>query len=120
LAVGFVYVIAFRGGRFVMVRHQERAWEMPGGRIEPGETPEQAAVREFSEETGARLTVLGSLDVPGGKVFVGTAGDRVAAFRTGEIAEVRDFRELPGELSFPLVEYQALLAQASSLMETFK
>jgi A/G-specific adenine glycosylase len=26
-------------------------WEFPGGRIEPGETPAQAVVREFSEET---------------------------------------------------------------------
>lgn len=29
-------------------------WEIPAGRIEPGETPEQAAVREALEETGWR------------------------------------------------------------------
>ena len=27
-------------------------WEFPGGKIEPGETPEAAAVRECLEETG--------------------------------------------------------------------
>ncbi len=27
-------------------------WEAPGGRIDPGETPEQAAVRELAEEVG--------------------------------------------------------------------
>jgi 8-oxo-dGTP pyrophosphatase MutT (NUDIX family) len=29
-------------------------WEIPAGRIEPGETPEQAAMRETLEETGWR------------------------------------------------------------------
>jgi len=27
-------------------------WEFPGGKMEPGETPEAAAIREVSEETG--------------------------------------------------------------------
>ncbi len=30
-------------------------WEFPGGRIEPGETPAQAAVREFDEETEFKI-----------------------------------------------------------------
>jgi 8-oxo-dGTP pyrophosphatase MutT (NUDIX family) len=36
-------------------------WEIPAGRIEPGETPEQAAVRETVEETGWRPGPLRSL-----------------------------------------------------------
>lgn len=32
-------------------------WEFPGGRVEPGESPEAAVVREFEEETGFAVAV---------------------------------------------------------------
>lgn len=32
-------------------------WEFPGGKIEPGETPEQAIVREIQEELAATIEV---------------------------------------------------------------
>jgi 8-oxo-dGTP pyrophosphatase MutT (NUDIX family) len=40
------------------------AWSLPKGNLDKGETPEQAALREISEEVGLpleRLTVLGEL-----------------------------------------------------------
>jgi 8-oxo-dGTP pyrophosphatase MutT (NUDIX family) len=48
-------------GRVLLARHAEgNVWLLPGGGIEPGETPADAAVREMWEETGlfVRLTRL--------------------------------------------------------------
>ena len=38
--------------------HQGDKWEFPGGKCEPGETPEDCAVRETREETGLDVAVL--------------------------------------------------------------
>jgi 8-oxo-dGTP diphosphatase len=43
-------------GNALVVVHRDRKVAMPGGKIEEGETPEAAAIREVMEETG--LTVF--------------------------------------------------------------
>lgn len=57
-------VALWHGARVLMVFDRFRQqWELPGGSIEPGETPRQAALRELLEETGQRpeqlLTFVG-------------------------------------------------------------
>jgi predicted NUDIX family NTP pyrophosphohydrolase len=48
------------------------AWMIPKGTIEPGEAPAEAALREFEEETGTRLSsvpfALATVRQAGGKV----------------------------------------------------
>ena len=42
----------------VLVLQNDRGeWELPGGRLDDGETPEEALRREILEETGLRVTV---------------------------------------------------------------
>lgn len=44
----------------LLVFYRRGSWDLPKGKIDPGETPEQAAVREVQEETGLENVVLGS------------------------------------------------------------
>lgn len=54
-----VGVFVFRGGKFLMGRrkgsHEAGTWSIPGGYVEFGESPEEAAVREVKEETGCDI-----------------------------------------------------------------
>lgn len=43
---------------WLMVRHVERGWELPGGWVEEGETSEMAALREVYEESGLLGTAI--------------------------------------------------------------
>ena len=45
------------GGPFWRNKHSG-AWMIPKGMVEPGEAPAEAALREFEEETGTRLTTV--------------------------------------------------------------
>ncbi|AUY53355.1 NUDIX hydrolase [Streptomyces sp. CB01881] len=44
--------------RVLLVKHRWRGLVPPGGRVEPGETPREAAGRELFEETGLRAELF--------------------------------------------------------------
>ena len=57
--VQVVAAILERDGRVLIGRRQAEQshplqWEFPGGKVEPGETPERALERELEEELGIR------------------------------------------------------------------
>ena len=62
--VAAVGAIAIRDGALLLIRRghapSRGRWSLPGGRVEPGETAEQALVREVAEETGLVVEVGGS------------------------------------------------------------
>jgi 8-oxo-dGTP diphosphatase len=84
-------------GRVLMVRRRQQEgkllWAFPGGGIEDGETPEQAAVREVAEEVA--LEVKG-VRVLGARIHPQTGADMtyvVCETVAGE-ARVKDAEEL--------------------------
>lgn len=59
-----VAVFVVHNSQVLLHRHRRlKRWLPPGGHIEPGELPDDAAVREVWEETGVRATLSGSSPV---------------------------------------------------------
>jgi A/G-specific adenine glycosylase len=58
-------IVAREGRVFIQQRLADDIWgglwEFPGGRLEEGESPEQAVVREYLEETGFAVEVCGQI-----------------------------------------------------------
>lgn len=51
-------IIYRRDRQILFVRKRNAKWNLPGGRVEQGETPLQAALREMTEETGLAFDEL--------------------------------------------------------------
>jgi 8-oxo-dGTP diphosphatase len=109
----WVYAIGFKGDRFLMVKNPKRGgWEMPGGKVEEGEDPKDASVREFREEAGVMFLPLGCMDYEGGLVYT---GEVINDNGKGEMPW-RLFKDLPPELAFPVVEYEEQLRWARDVL----
>ena len=92
-------------------------WEFPGGKLEPGETPQECLVRELSEELSIKVRVgrcLGSVEcsLPGFNIVL-------TAYRATHLAgelQLQEHEEVrwvpPGEIGhFPLTEPDRLLVE---------
>lgn len=65
LEVGTKALLQNADGKFLFLKRNEPyegemecSWDIPGGRIKPGETQQQALIRELKEETGLELAVI--------------------------------------------------------------
>ena len=98
------FLITRRASR---LRNHPGQWALPGGRLDAGETPEQAALREVAEEVGVTLgpgDVVGLLDdYPTRSGFVITP---IVAWAGPERATVADPSEVAAVYRVPLSQLE--------------
>ncbi|MBB6453395.1 8-oxo-dGTP diphosphatase [Salirhabdus euzebyi] len=91
-----VWVITKFADKWLLTKHKDRGMEFPGGKVEEGETPEEAAEREVFEETGGiveDLTYLGQyyVDGKGGAVI-----KNVYFAKVNQLVKQRNYYETEG------------------------
>ena len=112
VGIKYVVICVRHEGQWLLVRHREReTWELPGGHIEKGETPSEAAHRELFEEAGVKAGVLLPVcnffaqDDKGGAygtLFYATA-DSFHDLPSFEMAERKLFKEWPAHTTYSYI-----------------
>ena len=101
--------VVIRDGRVILLRNERDEWELPGGKLELSESPEQCLAREIAEELQLAIEPESILDswiytlVPGVHVLILTYGC-VESSRDDPVLS-DEHRELRW---FPLAEIDAL------------
>ncbi|MEU0932462.1 NUDIX hydrolase [Embleya sp. NPDC005971] len=84
-------VVVDHEDRVLLLRNERREWELPGGRLELGEEPEECVVREVAEETmwdaktGPLLDTWVYQPIPGRHVLIVTYGVHPLDTRTAPV-----------------------------------
>jgi mutator protein MutT len=55
--------IIFSNNKIVLLKNERNEWELPGGKLDPNETPEQCLVREIKEELNIDTEIDSLIDV---------------------------------------------------------
>ena len=109
-----VYTVAFSDDGFLMVYNPKReGWEMPGGRIEGGESAVDAAKREYLEESGYDIHIKAITEMHGCSVCAAVLGEKSG---DGEMPS-RIFEDLPEDLAFSREEYDGVTEWARSSVQ---
>lgn len=94
LPVSVKGVILDEDGRVILLENEREEWELPGGRLEPGEGLRECVEREVSEELNLRVNAGPLLD---SYVYEVVEGKRVLIVVYGCIAESFDGMKHSGE-----------------------
>lgn len=85
---GAYAVILDAQGRVLTVRGESGRCYLPGGRLEPGETPRQALVRELGEECGWSAAILSPLRQSSQRIMGGQVLLRASHWRARLVAQL--------------------------------
>ncbi|MEV0113614.1 NUDIX hydrolase [Streptomyces sp. NPDC050844] len=114
--VGVGVVVLDASGRVLLGLGHDGRWELPGGKVDPGESFEVAAVRELAEETGlsadAEDVRIGAFFVDGERGVTRVTAGALVTTASGAPARVREPdkierwswfapRDVPSELFAP-------------------
>ena len=126
-------IVALREGAVLLITRRDDPFQgclaLPGGYIDPGETPVAAAIREAEEETGLTLAkdqmrLVGGYDEPGRDPRGPVSSTAYATVITGDVtvqagddAATADWVDIAAALDSPMAfDHGCILADAYTLI----